>query len=231
MLDNLKKKLFFKRFDLLFNKGVRDGRICEFDDQIYEKMDGTIVSCLPVSMYIKHSDHLFPSGTCYERSLYMFLALGDGVLVRGNDKALEYRCGEGHGGHGWVEVGDYVYDPSLMLRFDRNLYYNLYGMSDVYKCDKKTYLAEHHDYFDSHVSHDLDEFKPGGKRRLELGFYIMQLRALESLVNDDSFTHDLESYLELVEYDEAEISAERDKAIQKIFENRPGFTSISGEKN
>ena len=59
----------------------------------------------------------------------------------------------------------------------------------------------------------------------------MQLRALESLVNDDSFTHDLESYLELVEYDEAEISAERDKAIQKIFENRPGFTSISGEKN
>ena len=59
----------------------------------------------------------------------------------------------------------------------------------------------------------------------------MQLRALESLVNDDSFTRDLESYLELVEYDEAEISAERDKAIQKIFENRPGFTSISGEKN
>ena len=103
-------------------------------------------------------------------------------------------------------------------------------MSNVHKCDKKTYLAEHKDFFDSHVSHDLDEFRPGGKRRLELGVLVMQLRALSSLVGDENFTNDLENYLESINYDEVEIKMERDKAIQKIFENRTGFTSMCGEE-
>lgn len=74
MFDNLKKKLFFKRFDVLFDKGVREGKITEFDNEIFEKMEGTYIASLPVSMYIKHSEHLFPQGTCYERSLYMFFS-------------------------------------------------------------------------------------------------------------------------------------------------------------
>ena len=86
-------------------------------------MSDTIIACLPVSLYIKHSKHLFPIGTCYDRSLYMFLALDDALLVRGNNKDLEYNYGKGHGGHGWIERGNYVYDPSLMLKFDRDTYY------------------------------------------------------------------------------------------------------------
>ena len=88
-LDKLLKKLYFKRTELLFDKAFNEGKITEFDEEIYEKMEGTIVSCLPVSLYIKYSKYLFPEGTCYDRSLYMFLALDDALLVRGNNKDLE----------------------------------------------------------------------------------------------------------------------------------------------
>ena len=123
VVENLKKKLYFKRTEMLFDKAVMEGKITEFDQEIYDKMDGVIVACLPVSLYIKYSKYLFPEGTCYDRSLYMFLALDDALLVRGNNKDLEYNYGKNHAGHGWIEVGNYVYDPSLMLRFDKDTYY------------------------------------------------------------------------------------------------------------
>jgi len=227
-LDSLKKKLYFARLNILFDKALKEGKITSFDDEIFEKMSNTIVACLPVSMYIKHSNHLFAQGTCYERSLYMFLALDDALLVRGNNKDLEYNYGKGHEGHGWIEVGDFVYDPSLMLKFDKDTYYSLYGCSNVTKTNKQTYLLHHKEFVDSHVSHDFDEFRPNGKRRLELGVLIIQLRALSQMLGDEQFSKDLNDYLSYIEYDEKQIHDERESAIQRILTNKSSMSVISG---
>lgn len=228
MLRNIKKNLFFSRFNLLFQKGINDGKISEFDDEIFDKMSNTYIACLPVSMRIKHSNHMFAQGTWYERSLYMFLALDDAYLVRGDDKVLEYKYGKGHEGHGWVEVGDVVYDPSLMLKFDKDTYYNLYGITNTKKYDKKTYLEQHSDFVEQHVSHDINDFRPGGKRRLELGVLIIQLRCLSEMLGDCEFTTDLNKYLESISYDEKQICDERNKVIQKILRDEQAMARISG---
>ena len=217
-LDKIKKKLYFKRLELLFNKAVNEGKITEFDQEIYDLMDGTIIACLPVSLYIKYSKYLFPEGTCYDRSLYMFLALDNAVLVRGNNKDLEVRYGKGHGGHGWIEIGDYVYDPSLMLKFDKATYYKIYGCSDVRKTDKATYEKEHKEFIDDNVSKDFNDYKPGGSKRLQLGVLIMQVKALSTFIGDDNLTRELNEYLSFIEYDEKQIQEEREKALRKIFE-------------
>ena len=228
--DSLKKKLFFTRLNILFNKGLKEGKITRFDEEIFDKMSNTIIACLPVSLYIKYSNHLFAQGTCYDRSLYMFLALEDALLVRGNNKDLEYNYGKGHEGHGWIEIGDFVYDPSLMLKFDKDTYYSLYGCSNVIKTDKKTYLSEHKEFVDFHVSHDFDEFRPGGKRRLDLGILIIQIRALSQMLGDEKFTKDFNDYLTLIEYDEKQISEEREKAIQRILTDKSVMAVISGNR-
>lgn len=226
-IQKLKKKLYNKRIEVLFDKGVAEGKITGFDEEIYEKMDGTVIACLPVSLYIKFSKHLFPQGTCYDRSLYMFLALDDAVLVRGNNKDLEINHGKGHGGHGWVEVGNFVYDPSLMARFDKDLYYKIYGCSSVVKTDKVSYLENHKDFVEQNVSTDFNDFKPGGKRRLELGILITQVKALSHFINDADFTRELNEYLSYIEYDEKQIQEERNKALKKMFEKHD-FRDISG---
>ena len=230
MFDKLRKKLFFAKFKILATKSEYQGKIMEFDDEIYEKMSNTIIACFPVSFYIKHSTHMFPIGTCYDRSLYMFLALDDAILVRGNNKDLEYNYGKGHGGHGWIEVGDYVYDPSLMLKFDKDTYYKLYGTSDVYKIDKETYLREHKEFVESVVSNDFNEFRPGGKRRLDLGILVIQVQALASMISDDEFKKDLADYLALIQYDADQIQREREAGIQEMLHTNGALDVISGNK-
>lgn len=229
-LDSIKKKLYFTRLNILFNKGLKEGKITRFDEEIFDKMNNTIIACLPVSLYIKYSNHLFAEGTCYDRSLYMFLALDDALLVRGDNIDLEYNYGKGHEGHGWIEIGDYVYDPSLMLKFDKDTYYSIYGCSNVKKIDKKSYLLQHKDFVEKHVSNDRDEFKPNGKRRTELGLLIFQIRVLSQMIGDEQFTKDFNDYLTLIEYDENQIKEEREKAIQRILMDKSASYIISGNR-
>ena len=225
---DIKKSLYLAKFRILANKAEQNGKITSFDEEIFEKMNDTIIACLPVSFYIKYSNYLFRSGTCYDRSLYMFLALDDAVLVRGNNKLLEYTYGKSHGGHGWVEVGDFVYDPSLMLKFDKDVYYSLYGCSNVKKIDKQTYLKQHKEFVDIHVSHDYNEFKPNGNKRLELGILVIQIKTLSKLLGDEKFTKDFNDYLTLIEYDEKQISEERQRIIQSILDDDVSLSIISG---
>ena len=44
MFDKLKKELYFSKVQLLFNKGVQEGKIIPFDDEFYEKMSHTLPS-------------------------------------------------------------------------------------------------------------------------------------------------------------------------------------------
>lgn len=214
--EKIKKCLYFMKYNILFDKALREGKIEKFDEEIFEKMSGTIIACLPVDLYIRHSNYLFANGTCYDRSLYMFLALDDALLVRGNNKQLEYNYGVGYEGHGWIEIGDFVYDPSLMLRFDKDTYYALYEISNVNKIDKESYLLEHKDFVDMVVSNDFSDFMPGGKRRLDLGTYIIQIKSLSELIGDVRFIDDVNNYLTKIKYDEDEINEERKRIIKKI---------------
>ena len=211
MLSNLKRNLYFARLNLLYDKGLKDGSITFFDEEFYEKMGSTYFNTIPVSIHIKYLKPLLRPGKCYDRSLFMFFCFDDALLVRADKKSLEYQYGKSDAGHGWIEIGDYVYDPSLMLKFD-----------------KSTYLKEHKEFVDKHVSHSLDDFKPGGERRLELGVLIIQLRELSNLIDDEEFNREFEEYLDAIEYDEAQIQKEREIAIQKILNDKKAMACISG---
>ena len=229
-LSDLKKKLYFKKYKPLFTKAVKEGKITRFEEEIFTKMSNTIIACLPVSFHIKYADYLIGQGTCYDRSFYMFLALDDAVLVRGNSILLEYCYGKGNGGHGWVEVGDFVYDPSAMLKFDKKTYYSLYGFSDVRKVDKKTYLAENKNYLDASLSHDFDELKPGGKKRFDLLPMVIQIRALCQLIGDEQFTKDFDDYLSFIGYDHEQIREEQQRDMQRLLKDKSAMSIISGNK-
>lgn len=214
--DLLKEKLFFIKRKILIDKGLRTGNIVRFSQDIIDKMDNTVIACFPVSLHMKYANFMFAQGTCYERSLYMFLALDDALLVRGKCLDLEYTYGSGHGGHGWVEIGDYVYDPATGYRYDKELYYKANGVSNVTRCDRETYYKEHKEFVDTHVSTDFDEFRPGGKRRLELGILVRQVIIGAELSNNQVLLQDLNKYLDKIEYDEDQIEVQRRKEIDEM---------------
>lgn len=216
MFYNLKKELYFKRLELLMKKGFKEGKIVYFDNEFYDKMNNTYINSMPVSMHIKYLRPILPPGKCYDRSLMMFLCFDDALLVRADKKALEYQYGKAEAGHGWIEIGNYVYDPTTLLRFDKDLYYKIFLPSDIMKYTAEEYRKINPDFYDYIKNTKIEDFKPGGVKRTELSTTIPLLTSLADSMNDEFFKKEIEEYLELIEYDAKQ---EFDKLAKKTFDD------------
>jgi len=218
MFDSLKKRLYLSRMKLLLAKGLEDGSITPFDDEIYRKMNHTYINCLPVSIEMKYLRPTSSLGKCLDRSLYMFLCFDDAILVRGDTKDLELRYGKENAIHGWVEQGDYCYDPSLLLRFKKETFYKLFKPSNVSKVtseEYRNYSEMDRQFYDDVVNTKLDDFKPNGRKRINLCTTIPLVRGIAEIEMNTDFIRDLNNYLESIQYDEEEIAKEMNVAYEK----------------
>lgn len=217
MFDTLRKRLYFSKLKLLFEKGIEDGSIVPFDEEFYQKMSDTYISGIPVSMHIKYLRPTVPPGKCYDRSLYMFLCFDDALLVRGNQKPLELKYGKECAGHRWIEIGDYVYDPTLLLRFKREVYYNMYYPSNVCKCTKEEYIEHNKEFYEDIKNTTLQDYQIGGRKRTDLCVTIPLLETIANSSNDEEFKRDVVYYLAAIQYDETQVYEEMNYAINSIF--------------
>lgn len=218
MFDNIKKTLYFTELELLFKKALCDGRIVPFDDEFYEKLNHTYISGLPVSIHIKYLKPSLPPGKCCDRSLYMFFCFDDAILVRGNNKNLELEYGKKNSTHGWIEMDNYVYDPSLLMRFDKDLFYQIYKPKKVSKCTKEEYCStrECQKLYSDIENTTIDDFKPYGKKRTELSMTMPLVMAIAQNSGNQEFIDDLNKFITLIEYDEEEIHNELNEAMKKL---------------
>ena len=217
MFDNLKKSLYFSKMQLLFNKGIADKKIIPFDDEFYERLNHTYISGLPVSIHIKYLKPILPPGKCYDRSLYMFFCFDDAILVRGDNKDLELRYGKDDAGHGWIEMDNYVYDPSLMMRFDKNLYYEIYKPTNVSKCTKEEYCSTRQcqELYNDIKNTTITDFKPYGRKRIELSMTMPLIMGIAQNSSNQEFINELNNFIALIQYDEEEVYTELNEALQK----------------
>ena len=70
-----------------------------------------------------------------------------------------------------------------------------------------------------HVSRDFNEFRPGGKRRLELGILIFQILNNAKLSNNEELLSDLQVYLDKIQYDADQIHEERMAAVEEMMKS------------
>lgn len=226
MFDNLKKILYFSKLDLLGQKGLKDGSLLPFDEAFYEKMSHTYIGCIPVSMYIKYlGPRLYEEyigalpGKCNDRSLYMFFCFDEALLVRGDSKDLEYIYGkeDGSPGHGWIEIGNYVYEPELLLKFKKDIFYKMYCPVNVHKYTKEDYIRENKEFYEEITSTTLKDFQPGGRKRIKLGLEIPLLEKIANNSNNFEFKKELCNYLDSIQYDEKQVFEEMNEAFQKSF--------------
>ena len=217
MFDNIKKSLYFNRMKLLLDKGIVDKKIIPFDDAFYEKMNHIYIFGLPVSIHIKYLKPTLAPGKCYDRSLYMFFCFDDAVLVRGDNKDLELKYGRDDAGHGWIEIDDYVYDPSLMMRFDKKLYYDIHKPIKISKCNKDEYCStkECQEFYFDIKNTTIDDFKPYGRKRLELFMTMPLVMQIAHNSNNPKFIEELNEFIKLIQYNEEEIYNKSNKLMQK----------------
>lgn len=221
MFDNIKKGLYFSKMQLLLKKGVEDGNIVPFDDEFYEKLSHTYISCLPVSIHMKYLKPIVGPGKCYDRSLYMFFSFPNAVLVRGDNKDLELRYGKENAGHGWIEMDGYCYDPSLLLRFKQETYYEIYKPYNVSKTTTDEYkncCDFNKQFYEDIVNTELSDFQPNGRKRTDLCVMIPLVQGIAEMGTDTDFKKELDDYLKLIQYDERQVYEEMNQAFQKCLE-------------
>ncbi len=220
MFENIKKDLYFSKMQLLFKKGLENGSIVPFDDEFYEKMSHTYISCIPVSLNIKYLKPIVGPGKCYDRSLEMFFCFEESLLVRGDNKDLELKYGKENAGHGWIEIGDYVYDPSLLLRFKKETYYEIYKPYNVSKTTTEEYkncCDSNKQFYEDIVNTKLSDFQPNGRKRTDLGLMIPLVQGIAEMGTNEDFKRELNDYLKLIQYDERQVYEEMNAQFQKCF--------------
>jgi len=215
------KELFNKRYNALFLKGLNDGMIVPFKNlpELYEEMSNTYINAFPVSMHIKYLRPVLPPGMCYDRSLYMFFSMKDSILVRGDLKMLEYNVDKESAGHGWVERGEYVYDPTYLCRFDKKLYYKMNKISNVTKTSMEEYLNLNNNrkFYENLKSKTIDDFKPNGRYRHET-LDLFLIKGIADNSKDKQFKNDVYAYLNEIEYDS--ISKDLEERNSKILKQK-----------
>jgi hypothetical protein len=211
------KKMWFLRELMLIDKYVKQGSVVPFDDEFYNEMSKFYYNGIPISIHMKYLKPTTKPGKCYDRSLYMFFCFEDAVLVRGIRRDLEIKHGKGHGGHGWIEIGDYVYDPTSLYRFEKDVYYNIYGCRDVEKCNKDTYPVP--SYYNEVRNTTIDDYKPGGSKRIELIASIPLAKGIADMSGNQEFINELERHLIDIEYNNDTIMQD----IIKEFDNVIGL--------
>ena len=218
MINPIKKKLYFSKVDKLMIKGLKEGTIVPFEDNIYNDMKNTYIHGLPVSIRIKYLKPNLPPGKCYDRSTYIFLCLDDALLVRGDNKDLELRFGKDNAGHGWVETEDYVYDPTLNMRFNKEVYYEMYEPTDVRRYTKDDYCKAsdtNRKLYEDAKKVTPEDLKPYGRKRLELLEIIPLVQSIANMSENQKFISELDEYLKLIDYEEKEVYEELDEKLKQ----------------
>ena len=202
MLKDLLKDAYFNRLYTLYKKGLEEHKIIPFDNEFYEKMSNTYINTIPVSMHIKYLKPNDKEGKCFDRSLYMFYALDNVKLVRADNKDLEYRYGKNNSRHGWIEDDCFVYDPSLLSKIDKKLYYKMYMPQNIERTTKEEYLKNdiNKKTYNDIVNTKIEDFMKDGNKRSELLGTIPLIKELAFTDNDENFKKDLKKKLKKIDY-------------------------------
>ena len=213
---DLKGKLYYTKINLLILKGLNSGLIRSFDDDFYKELNKSIFNTIPVDIDIRFLKPELGPGRCYDRSLKMFFAMDNSLLVRGSLDYFRISGDISDVNHGWVERDNYVYDPTWLKIFDKDYYYKIFNVENVRKCNIEEYcnIADTNKELYQNVKNTTrDSLRNGGPNRYMLATTIPIIREIASSNRD--FMKALKSYLEEINYNEIEINEAKNKELKK----------------
>ena len=156
MFNNINRKLYFKRLHLLKMYGIAKGLILPFEDEMYQALENVVYAGIPAIMYLKFLQPTLPPGKCEERSYVITMAFKDCFLVRGSHKDLELNHGKKRSTHYWVEHNGWCYDPSLMVKIQQKLYYQMFQLTNVKKYHRSEFEQE--DFYQQCINGHIGRF-------------------------------------------------------------------------
>ncbi len=176
-----------------------------FEPELYKRLDSVIFAGIPASIQIKYLKPILPPGKCFERSYLITMGFEDYLLVCGDRKDMELVYGKDAAWHYWVEKDGWVYDPTMLLKIDKNIYYKAFGVT-VNTTQTKEELMQDDNYRKA-ASGEFDKFI--------LLSAIPLIEGIAKLKGDNNFINEVEDYKQRVGYSPEELSEELNNKINE----------------
>lgn len=125
-IANVNNYLNTRRYQKLFQKGLKENKVSYFEPEIFEKLKEFQYAGCPLNILI--GSIRLSNGKCYDRSMALTFIFDDCILVNGNLSRYAKTRGEEDYFHSWVEKDSFVYDTTWGMKFDKKFYYELMGV-------------------------------------------------------------------------------------------------------
>lgn len=196
MFDKIKKRLSDNKVKMCLNYGFSNDLVKSFEPELYKRLDNVIFAGIPASIQIKYLKPMLPPGKCFERSYLITMGFDDCLLVCGDRKDMELAYGKEAAWHYWVEKDGWVYDPTMLLKIEKNLYYKAFGVT-VNTMQTKEELMQDENYRKA-AAGEFDKFI--------LLSAIPLVEGIARLKEDMNFIKEVEEYKQRIGYNYAELS-------------------------
>ena len=104
----------------------------------------------------------------------------------------------------------------MTLRFDKDLYYEIYSPTNIRKVNKEDYKKVGSSFYDEVMSTTIEDFQPGGRKRTDLCSIIPIVKEIVMISNNDDLKKEFDEYLEMIQYDEKQIQDELETELLKM---------------
>lgn len=192
------KNLYFGCNKLLVKTLLYFELIKPIEEEVFEKLDNFYLGGIPLSIRLKYL-HNTSLGDCFDRSLFLTFGLKDSLLIRGDLGILALKYGKDRARHGWVEYDGWVYDPSYLYKFRKDVYYSLFSVDNI-SCTKRQIYENNHDYQDI-LTTTLEDLKPDGKKRKYVEMSLYSISSIANLIKNDDLTEKLDEHFSRIRYD------------------------------
>lgn len=117
--DELRSSL---NFDVNFHKYINENLILPFDSKLITRIKNTNVPML--RDFYQIFEEGLNIGTCGLTARYLSYLFNDFILVENGICILLIGTkGSPNGEHAWLEIGEYIYDTTLMLKIQKDIAY------------------------------------------------------------------------------------------------------------
>jgi hypothetical protein len=117
----------------------------------------------------------------------------------------------------------YCYDPTLLLRFKKETYYEIYKPYNVSKItieDYKNRCDYNKQFYENIVNTELSDFLPNGRKRTDLGVMIPLVQRNSEMSDNEDFKNELNEFLKSIQYNEKQVYEEMHQAFQECLEEK-----------
>lgn len=211
MKNTLLKALFLEWEHLLLKFGTVTGMVSTYEDEVYERLSHFYHSCTPLSIHIRYLKPIVRPGKCYDRSLLLSFAFKNPILVIADVKDLELEYGKEGAWHAFIESDGYVYDPTMLLKIKKSLYYMIRRPSNIQVMTKEKLDAM--PFIQGIKNTSIDDLRNSLEQRANLLTIVPIIQGIIEHSDNDSFKKEYNSFLEDINYDYDTILKEVDNAI------------------